>query len=129
MNTDKDWNYYGKNNPYYGVFTIAEFDNVNQSELKHKFFKSGESYIEKVLNWIERDFEGFNIQHSSVLDFGCGVGRVVLPLSRMCKSVCGVDISEGMLEEAKRNMLEFNVTNCNFETHLNDVKVKFDLIH
>lgn len=129
MKTNNEWNYYGKKNPYYGVFTVPEYDNLNQAELKNEFFNSGEKYIEKILSWDERDFEDFNIEQSSVLDFGCGVGRVALPISRKSLKVCGIDISEGMLEEAKKNQEELKIANCTFETHLLNVKDKYDLVH
>ena len=39
---------------------------------------------------------------SDVLDFGCGIGRLAERLSPSCRSVQGVDISRGMVEEARR---------------------------
>ena len=129
MKTDKDWNYYGKKNPYYGVFTVSQYDNLNEKQIKENFFHSGELYTQKILSWIESDFKDFNIQSASVLDFGCGVGRVVLPLSKKFKNVCGIDISKGMLEEAVKNCKEQNIDNCVFDTELTNVKDKFDLVH
>jgi ubiquinone/menaquinone biosynthesis C-methylase UbiE len=38
----------------------------------------------------------------TILEIGCGTGRLTIPIARMCKSVVGVDFSECMLEVANR---------------------------
>jgi SAM-dependent methyltransferase len=40
---------------------------------------------------------------ASVLDAGCGTGRVAIELSRRGKSVVGVDVDRSMLERARRD--------------------------
>jgi SAM-dependent methyltransferase len=52
---------------------------------------------------------------SDVLDFGCGIGRVAAALAPVCHSVLGVDVSAGMVAEARRRHagrpgLRFEVT-------------------
>ena len=37
---------------------------------------------------------------SRTLDFGCGVGRVAIPLARRFEHVVGLDVSPGMLTRA-----------------------------
>ncbi len=39
---------------------------------------------------------------AAVLDFGCGIGRVAATLAPRCRSVLGVDVSAGMVAEARR---------------------------
>lgn len=39
---------------------------------------------------------------ASALEIGCGIGRLLLPLSRLASSVVGVDISPRMIAEARR---------------------------
>ncbi len=46
---------------------------------------------------------------ASVLDVGCGTGRHAIPLAKLGYRVTGVDISEGMLAEARRAALEAGV--------------------
>ena len=43
-------------------------------------------------------------EESVVLDIGCGIGRIEKFLAPSCKELCGVDISERMLEEARRRL-------------------------
>jgi SAM-dependent methyltransferase len=38
----------------------------------------------------------------SILDLGCGTGRVALPLARAGHRVCGIDLSQAMLHRAKQ---------------------------
>ncbi len=66
------------------------------------------------------------------LDFGCGVGRLVIPLSKIAESVTGVDVSESMLNEAISNCDNQNVNNANFikaDDNLSMLSGKYDFIH
>lgn len=38
----------------------------------------------------------------TILEIGCGTGRLTIPTAKICKSVVGVDFSECMLEVARR---------------------------
>lgn len=51
---------------------------------------------------------------SSVLDFGCGTGRLPLFLSDKCKSVTGIDLSLKNIEAAEINLQKANINNVNF---------------
>jgi SAM-dependent methyltransferase len=46
--------------------------------------------------------EGLVGPQSDVLDLGCGIGRVGAALAPICASVLGLDVSPGMLEEARQ---------------------------
>jgi len=39
-------------------------------------------------------------KEDSVLDFGCGIGRLTQPVSKQCKEIVGVDISDDMILHA-----------------------------
>ena len=47
----------------------------------------------------------------SALDFGCGVGRLLVPLARRCPSVVGVDVADSMLAQARARCDAVGVTN------------------
>ena len=118
--------------PYFGVIPADEFDpDALDSDAKSAFFASGEEHVSQVFDWVRRYFdEGF--QPRRCLDFGCGVGRLVVPLGKKVPEVVGVDISKGMLDEARRNCEAFGLKNVEFvesDDDLSKVTGTFDLIH
>lgn len=89
--------------PYYAVLNADGFRQDRAAEdARARFDLSGERDVAETLgeirHLIDRDFHP-----SRALDFGCGVGRLTLPLARECGHVTGVDISRTMIEEARRN--------------------------
>ncbi len=98
--TDKDWAVIGASEPYYGVWTLDRFKRANIDEQAiADFFGAGRSEVDRMLSYM-RGIGPFT--PSSALDFGCGVGRLTLPLSEATGSATGVDISPGMLAEARK---------------------------
>lgn len=126
------WEYFGENDPYFGVNTIAEMrsDNLDENALG-VFFKSGEDYVARIWDEIEGNFiPGFRPERA--LDFGCGVARITLPIAKRSKEAVGVDISTGMLALAQKNAAEFGIDNATFikgDDDLSKVHGKFDLVH
>lgn len=114
--SDKSWEYFGKHDPYYGVITSSEFQQANlNQEAKARFFESGQHHIDRVLNIIQTHLiPGFI--PTKALDFGCGVGRLTIPLASVCTSVIAVDVSESMLKEAKANCDQRGLANVQFVT-------------
>lgn len=95
-----------------------------------EFFASGEEHINHVLAVVEKQF-GSHL-NSSALDFGCGVGRLVLPLSKIHTKVSGVDVAPSMIAEAQQNCRTFGVKNVDFflsDDRLSEVKGEYDLVH
>jgi 2-polyprenyl-3-methyl-5-hydroxy-6-metoxy-1,4-benzoquinol methylase len=125
---DVEWNKIGENEPYWGVCTFEKFRTKNLTpERKQEFFRSGEIDVQAVFDTIHSKIDK-NFKPCVGLDFGCGVGRLTIPLSRYCDKVVGVDVSLGMLEEAKRNCAFFNVFNVDFVDDLCKVTDKVDFV-
>jgi tRNA/tmRNA/rRNA uracil-C5-methylase (TrmA/RlmC/RlmD family) len=106
MNTDRDWEKWGQIEPYFGVFSAEQYLLKNISDdAKASFFQSGVNHINHVMATCRKHFDP-DFSPSRALDFGCGVGRLVVPLSGIVHEVVGVDVSISMLLEARKNCEE-----------------------
>ncbi|MHB1267524.1 MAG: class I SAM-dependent methyltransferase [Acidithiobacillus ferriphilus] len=75
------------------------------AEHKREFFASGVAHMEAVFSTVRRRMDaGFTVKRA--LYFGCGVGRLLIPLARVADEVTGVDVSDAMLEEVRKNCAE-----------------------
>lgn len=131
MGTDKDWEKWGATDPYFGVLSSKNFHTASlDRSTKEVFFASGKSHVGRVIEIIRKDFDpGFGPK--SALDFGCGVGRLAIPLADYAQQVVGVDVSRSMLSEAAKNCKSVNVGNVTLiqSSDLTNVSGQFDLVH
>lgn len=132
MNTDTEWEKWGQADPYYGVFSDARFRKVQPGSSEWDFFfAAGERDIALALERVRAQIDA-SFAPARALDFGCGVGRVAIPLARQATQVVGVDVSAAMLEEARRNASRLGVGNVEFvltDDALSGVVGPFDFIH
>tara|TARA_R110002049_G_scaffold37818_4_gene118350 strand:+ start:3405 stop:4142 length:738 start_codon:yes stop_codon:yes gene_type:complete len=113
-NSDRDWETYGAENPYYGVISNEKFLTENLSdESKAEFWQSGQSDIDVVFQNIKKHIDP-DFQPAQALDFGCGVGRLLFAISTRCEHATGVDVSPSMLAEAKREATKKSIDNVSF---------------
>ena len=106
--TDADWELIGQQNPYFGVLTLSRFKTENLDEdIRAEFFQSGQTEIRWQFEQLKQRFPDFDPK--SALDFGCGVGRLTRPLGELTGDAVGIDVSESMLAEARRQAPE-NIT-------------------
>lgn len=131
-NSDESWRRYGRDDPYFGVLSDDRFRAANLTEQSlNDFFASGEQHVIDVLDTVQLHVSP-NLAMQDALDFGCGVGRLVLPLAARFHSVTGVDISDAYIAEAVRNAGRKGLTNIQFAEHLDDLVgtvKRFDLVH
>ena len=130
--SDEAWEYFGKNDPYFGVLTAENFSKGEFTEdAKKQFFETGERYVDATWTTLQ-EFFGRDFHPKRAMDFGCGVGRLVLPFAKRCDAVVGVDVSASMLETARANAQERGATNVSFvqgDDTLSRVTGTFDFIH
>ncbi len=129
--SDKNWKRFGEENPYYGVLTTDRFRKENlDAERLTEFFRSGEQLINQVTSEIQA-VRGPGFQPRRCLEFGCGVGRLTIPLAKRFESVTAVDISEAVLQEAAANAERAGLKNIEFlpsDDQLSRATGEFDLV-
>jgi SAM-dependent methyltransferase len=132
MSTDVEWEKWGLQDPYFGVITDPKFRKGEMTQqARQDFFSSGRIHVDHVLKACRKHIDPA-FAPRRVLDFGCGVGRLVLPFAAVARDVVGVDISEAMLAEARHNCAKQGVQNAVFvksDDTLSRVDGVFDLVH
>jgi SAM-dependent methyltransferase len=130
--TDRQWKRFGRLFPYFGVDSNPRYKkkSLGEDELKD-FFASGKEEIDTVRKIIREHIKP-DFSPASSLDFGCGVGRLLIPIAKISKKASGVDVSEDMLEEARRNCDRYSVKNATLflsDDSLSRLNEKFDFIN
>jgi SAM-dependent methyltransferase len=132
MTTDSAWEEWGRRDPYFGVITHSKYRRSQLTEdSKREFFESGGPHVHHVLATIRERIDP-NFTPRRILDFGCGVGRLLLPFAAIAEEVVGADVSPSMLQEAVRNCEQRGVRNIRLllsDDGLSTLTDKFDLIH
>jgi 2-polyprenyl-3-methyl-5-hydroxy-6-metoxy-1,4-benzoquinol methylase len=133
MSKHKDiWEDYAVNDAYFAVSTFDKFRSSNIDEdAKAEFFETGRVHLDEVWNELRRAY-GTEIRPKRALDYGCGVGRLLLPMANKSETVVGVDISSAMLDETRRNAEALKLDNVNLQTadeFLADDNCTYDLVH
>jgi len=130
--SDKNWKRLADAEPYWSVCTTDEYLSSNfNDEAKKDFFNSGEAHVNRLKERIEYCF-GKNFSPKNSLDFGCGVGRVLVHLARISENSTGIDVSPQMIAESEKNCNEMGITNTSFflvEKNLHDIQGTYDFIH
>lgn len=128
--SDQVWESLAQEMPYWAVLSMDQFrpEALGEGNLK-EFFASGEGWVEFVLGRIRTLDPGFTPR--SAIDFGCGVGRITLPLSRRVDRVYSIDVSPTMLELCRANCERdgrTNVTRVRSTDDLGNQREPVDLV-
>lgn len=130
--TDREWERWGAADPYYGVLTNPKFRaGAMNDEAREEFFWSGQCHVSYVIDTCRRQLDPA-FQPQSVLDFGCGVGRLLVPFAAVAPEVVGIDVSPSMLAEARRNCDQRGAPQVRLlqsDDELSAVEGRFDLVH
>jgi len=132
MSTDIEWEKWGARDPYFSVLTDPKFRAAAMTdEAREEFFALGRHHADYVIHMCRARLDSA-FAPRRVLDFGCGVGRVVIPFAASAEEVVGVDISPSMLAEARRNCDRYGAKNVKLvasDDELSAVDQQFDLVH
>lgn len=114
MSTEDDWKKWGEIDPYFGVLSRADFKTSTMDCCSRgEFFETGETRIARLFETLHTHF-CVSPPVARTLDFGCGVGRLLVPLARRSQRTLGVDVSEHMLEEARSNCSKNDLLSVQF---------------
>ncbi len=93
----RDWEDLAQLDPLWAISSAPEMRHGRWDA--DAFYEGGRRKAAKLLKRL--DELGVPAGHSRALDFGCGAGRVTLPLAERFAAVVGVDIAPSMLELAR----------------------------
>lgn len=98
-------------------------------EASEEFFANGERQVAKLARDIEA-LTGFTFESKRALDFGCGVGRMALPLAGRCEHVYGLDVSHPALDAADKRAKRLHVNNVEWmdADRLGELGGRYDLV-
>jgi len=93
---------------------VKYFIKSNHGQTEKEFWNSGFEDRERILGIntlrYQQIFKNKDPQQLKVLEIGSGIGRVLIPMSKIFGEAIGVDVSEKMVEFAEKYMK--NIANC-----------------
>ena len=103
----QDWNERARTNTLFVIST-------DHSDSEKDFWQSGVNDCEKILGRNSDRFsnilQGKDPKKMHVLEIGCGIGRLLIPMSNIFQNVVGIDISPEMVRIGKEKTQE--ISNC-----------------
>ena len=112
-NIAREWRTFGETAPHWSVVTSDAFSVENIDRNLEHFYALGQEHLKSMLNPLTRAGLGERRFHKA-LDFGCGVGRLTLPLATVTDKVTGVDISPPHLRLARQRAEQIGADNVEF---------------
>lgn len=111
----RTWEALAKEDPWHAVLTNVDGKvAAGDPEAREAFYRSGEQYLERILGAI-RAHIGPATHFETAADFGCGVGRVAIPLAGLCGELIAVDVSETMRSLTAEYARERGLTNVSVQ--------------
>src|SRR5687768_5706590 len=99
------WSSFAAREPYFAVLTQQRYLRANfDRDAENAFFDSGEALVARIFSVIRAHVAPKGAL--TVLEYGCGPGRLLIPFARRANLATGVDISPAMLEAARRHAPE-----------------------
>jgi SAM-dependent methyltransferase len=106
------WETLARSDPLWAVLSADEYrhDRLTPAS-EERFWSSGEEHVEHVLAILRHEIDPTFTPNVS-LDFGCGVGRNLVPLARRSHRTIGLDVSPTMVERCRARLVECEATNA-----------------
>ena len=108
---EREWERLARSEPYFAVLTDPRYRGAAlTAELARSFWESGEAHVAN-LDILARRHFGQPLEPAAALDFGCGVGRLLMPIARRSGAALGVDASPAMLAHCAAACREAGLAN------------------
>lgn len=118
---DQRWDAFAAREPYFAVLTHPRYLRANfDAAAEAEFFDSGEAYVVELYELL-----GPTFRPRTVLEYGCGVGRLAIPFAKRAAQVVAVDRSPAMMATARKHAAAH--ANIEFRSGLDDRR--FDLVN
>lgn len=104
-----EWEILGQNEPHWSVLTDPKFKQKSIVKNISEFEVTGYESTKKMQHLLEK-VGCLNFKDMSVLELGCGLGRVTIPLSNVFGRVYAVDISKFHLEYLERKVKKLGIS-------------------
>lgn len=103
------------NNWLYNEFKHCgvDYSDIEQAEMydkQHQKFRNYEKEVDDMLKYLSLD----NSQDMTLVDLGCGTGATAIYASKYFKKIFAVDVSEVMINQAKKKAEEKKIANIEF---------------
>ena len=95
----RNWEALGRTDPLFGV--LSDPTKYGGKWDQDEFFASGRAHVDKLLRTLADARASF--LPGTCLDFGCGVGRLTIPLADSFHHTIGVDVARPMVDAAARH--------------------------
>ena len=117
---DPRWEAFAAREPYFAVLTAPALLRARLTDAaRQSFYATGEALVAAAFRTIELSLAP-DFAPTAILEYGCGAGRLALPLARRASrrggTVTAVDRSAAMIAAARGAAAEAGVTNIRFET-------------
>lgn len=113
--SEDTWEEFAKADPYWAVLTDAKYRTDPSGALPPReraaFFQGGTQFIEDVVQTIKTHFGRRFTKEDCCLDFGSGVGRLAIPMARLCGRTIGIDVSHTMRRICLQNAISEKLGN------------------
>jgi SAM-dependent methyltransferase len=113
---DRAWERFAAAEPWFAVLTDPRYLRRNfDSAAEHEFFETGSQYVEHALDVLRRRVDPDFVPRS-ILEYGCGVGRLAIPFAQYAPDVTAVDRSPAMLAAARENAARRKAGHVTFQS-------------
>jgi cyclopropane fatty-acyl-phospholipid synthase-like methyltransferase len=122
-----DWEEIARRQPYFRVLTHdGSVETIGNDVATDAFFETGEADIAALIPAIA-SLLGREPSLGTSLDFGCGAGRLTIPLARRSTTTVACDIAPTMVAHAAQNVRNAGLQNVAF-VGIDDLTGPFDFI-